>query len=239
MRIWDVSPGYLNRQSLLGEHRELHGLLNILTEGKSGYSRHPETRRWVGYLPALAFRHRQLSVEMKLRGYTDRTPVPLEAPPMDEKGWPAVFIDEPWNQFRILREKYIGRESGRIPLPETAEDVLQQHEYSVLARGEDARHSFNLIKGKDVAAAAGFLVSLMRQPPTPAGFRKVLDNMKEDLQKSGADTRESNPDLDPGEFLYRISRIALEQNITALAEATAPADLICWSYFLENGIGRD
>ena len=30
MRIWDVNPGYLNRQSLLGEHRELHGIYIIL-----------------------------------------------------------------------------------------------------------------------------------------------------------------------------------------------------------------
>jgi hypothetical protein len=25
VRVWDLSPGYLNRQSLLAEHRELHG----------------------------------------------------------------------------------------------------------------------------------------------------------------------------------------------------------------------
>ncbi|MDX8387130.1 MAG: pyrimidine dimer DNA glycosylase/endonuclease V [Ghiorsea sp.] len=29
MRIWDIHPGYLARQQLLGEHRELHGLFNI------------------------------------------------------------------------------------------------------------------------------------------------------------------------------------------------------------------
>ena len=36
MRIWDLNPGYLNRNSLLGEHRELHGILNILTLEKKG-----------------------------------------------------------------------------------------------------------------------------------------------------------------------------------------------------------
>jgi len=30
MRLWDINPGYLNRQSLLGEHRELHGIVSIL-----------------------------------------------------------------------------------------------------------------------------------------------------------------------------------------------------------------
>lgn len=42
MRIWDISPAYLNRQSLLGEHRELHGLYNILSESKKGI---PGTRK--------------------------------------------------------------------------------------------------------------------------------------------------------------------------------------------------
>jgi pyrimidine dimer DNA glycosylase len=37
LRVWDVSPGYLNRQSLLGEHRELHGLHAILIHGKAGF----------------------------------------------------------------------------------------------------------------------------------------------------------------------------------------------------------
>jgi len=34
MRIWDIHPGYLNRQSLLGEHRELHGIFSIITNKK-------------------------------------------------------------------------------------------------------------------------------------------------------------------------------------------------------------
>ena len=49
MRIWDINPGYLNRQSLLGEHRELHGIVSIILNIKKGYSKHPETIRWVGY----------------------------------------------------------------------------------------------------------------------------------------------------------------------------------------------
>ncbi|NCS72473.1 MAG: pyrimidine dimer DNA glycosylase, partial [Candidatus Magasanikbacteria bacterium] len=31
MRVWDIHPKYLCRKHLLGEHRELHGLWNILT----------------------------------------------------------------------------------------------------------------------------------------------------------------------------------------------------------------
>ena len=35
MRIWDIDPGFLNDKSLLGEHRELHGLMSIHCEQKN------------------------------------------------------------------------------------------------------------------------------------------------------------------------------------------------------------
>jgi hypothetical protein len=58
---------------LLGEHRELHGLWNILTQNKSGYSRHPETLRWKGKLAALYLRHEELVIEMKKRNYQHKS----------------------------------------------------------------------------------------------------------------------------------------------------------------------
>ena len=68
MRIWDLNPGYLNRQSLLGEHRELHGIVSILVNKKKGYAKHPETLRWVKHGWALTMRHNLLAAEMSLRG---------------------------------------------------------------------------------------------------------------------------------------------------------------------------
>lgn len=50
MRVWDVNPGYLNRQSLLGEHREIHGVFVVITAGKKGYARHPGYYRQLGPL---------------------------------------------------------------------------------------------------------------------------------------------------------------------------------------------
>lgn len=75
MRIWDLPPARLCRQHLLGEHRELHGLWNIVTQGKRGYSRHPETIRWQGKLPALFQRHEMLVAEMERRGYQHSSPL--------------------------------------------------------------------------------------------------------------------------------------------------------------------
>ena len=72
MRVWDIPPKYLCRKHLLGEHRELHGLWNILTKhkGKGGYSHHPETLRWVGKQKALYLRHQELIKEFSRRGYS-------------------------------------------------------------------------------------------------------------------------------------------------------------------------
>ncbi|MBN1224649.1 MAG: pyrimidine dimer DNA glycosylase [Candidatus Aminicenantes bacterium] len=73
MRIWDVAPDRLCRKHLLGEHRELHALWTILTQGRKGYSHHPETLRWRGKLKALFRRHQALAKEMERRGYKHRS----------------------------------------------------------------------------------------------------------------------------------------------------------------------
>ena len=131
MRIWDLAAGYLNRGSLLAEHRELHGIHSILINGKSGYARHPETLRWVTAVSGLAVRHRQLVAEMRLRGYTDRTPLTFNA---SRTRWPKSFVTPPDAQVALLRKKYVGKEKGRIPLPRNAQELWAQHKYSVMAR---------------------------------------------------------------------------------------------------------
>lgn len=78
MRIWDIKPSVLDRQRLLGEHRELHAIWNIITQNKKGYSQHPETKRWVGKLLALYLRHEELVTEMIRRGYNHRSPLDRE-----------------------------------------------------------------------------------------------------------------------------------------------------------------
>lgn len=77
MRIWDIDPSLLCVKHLYGEHRELHAIWTIITEGrKSSYAHHPETKRWVGHLGALYERHEALVAEMHRRGYTGhKTPL--------------------------------------------------------------------------------------------------------------------------------------------------------------------
>jgi hypothetical protein len=106
MRIWDIEPERLCRQHLLGEHRELHGLWVILTEGKKGFANHPETRRWRGKLKALYRRHEALVAEMSSRGYRHATSLPAaQATGLSHQ---EEYKDSPEEQVRILRAKGCG-----------------------------------------------------------------------------------------------------------------------------------
>ncbi len=105
MRIWDVDVSLLCRKHLLGEHRELHGLWNILTKhgGQGGYSRHPETKRWVGKLKALYIRHEALVREMKKRGYRHASDLDRRLATGSAKQ--SVLIDSVNQQRKLLTAK--------------------------------------------------------------------------------------------------------------------------------------
>ncbi len=225
MRVWDLHPGYLARQQLLGEHRELHGLANILIHNKKGYSRHPETLRWVGSLPALAMRHRQLACEMALRGYQDRSPLSVEG----EVAWPERWIDPPNRQFELLREKYAadGR-SGRIPLPSNTQQLWAQHKYSVMASdpklyselGGEVAHGKYL---NDMEGLALLLIPTIRIRPTAGRIRNALLHMWGYVSEDGA-----QPAEDDGQLLLQIQKLAKEQDRSYLLASTALSDLAAW-----------
>ena len=103
MRIWDIEPRHLCRQHLLGEHRELHGLWNVLTLGHRGYAAHPETRRWEGRLAALWRRHEALVAEMTERGYRHLSPLDPELATGSARQ--RRYVDTPAEQRRILKAK--------------------------------------------------------------------------------------------------------------------------------------
>lgn len=105
MRVWDIHPKHLCRKHLLAEHRELHGLWNILTKhsGKGGYSRHPETLRWVGKTRALYVRHEALVKEFARRGYEHRSP--LDKRLAKGSASQRVFINTVLEQKQLLHQK--------------------------------------------------------------------------------------------------------------------------------------
>lgn len=178
MRIWDLSPGYLNRFSLLGEHRELHGLHSILVNGRRGYSSHPETLRWVGARSGLVMRHALLAAEMRLRRYHDKTPLARTG----VTRWPRVFVTEPYDQIVLLQAKYAGIAKGRIVLPRSAPQLWAQHKYSVMARdpNEYRRIGRQVARYATTDAMRGLardLVMLTRERPSRSRAANAIEHM--------------------------------------------------------------
>jgi len=103
VRIWDISPRRLCRAHLLGEHRELHAIWAVLTQGKRGYSRHPETLRWKGKLRALYRRHEAQVTEMGRRHYQHHSP--LDRHLATGSALQKTYIDSPRRQRALLQAK--------------------------------------------------------------------------------------------------------------------------------------
>lgn len=103
MRIWDLPPARLCDRHLLAEHRELHAVWTVLTEGKRGYANHPETRRWRGKEKALFRRHGRLVREFRVRGF--RHASALDRTLAVGSGVQTRYVDSPREQRRILGGK--------------------------------------------------------------------------------------------------------------------------------------
>jgi hypothetical protein len=220
----------LNRQSLLGEHRELHGLLSILVEGKRGYANHPETRRWVGCLAGLIRRHGALAAEMRLRGYQDRTPI---AAPGGRTRWPVLFIDAPARQFELLATKYAAREPGRIALPRTPQQLWAQHKYSVMARDPElyrqtGRRIAGAARNTRLDPLAEELVAILRRRPPAPRLRNALEHMWGHVSEEATDDERAHAARGSARLLGAIQSAALRQREPYLLASTALSELAIW-----------
>lgn len=181
MRVWDIHPGYLSRQRLLGHHAEIHGVYSVITEQKAGYANHPETRRWKGHIPGLCVIHNLAVSEMKLRGFRHHSPL---ITPRESVSFPA-FVDAPEQQFLRLEAKYLrGAQRGRIPLPRNGSELWAQHKYQVMARSYRYYKEIQAhLKGRPEASIqqqgplTTRLLEIIRKPPT----RKAFSNMRDHL----------------------------------------------------------
>ncbi|WP_339138070.1 MAG: DUF1722 domain-containing protein [Candidatus Electrothrix sp. GW3-4] len=230
MRIWDINPGYLNRQSLLGEHRELHGIVSIIANGKKGYSKHPETLRWIGFGWALKMRHELLAAEMRLRGFNEKTPVKTGS---NQGFWPEEYLDIPQEQFLILAEKYKEKEEGRIPLPHNGQQVWRQHKYSVMARDVNlykkiGREVATASSNEDFSALTTLLTETLRTPPSAGGIRNSLQHMWGYISDHIVSSPRKSENWPLNKLLYNVQQGALDRQEPYLLASTALSELGIW-----------
>jgi hypothetical protein len=103
MRICDLPPPILCRNHLLGEHRELHAVWDIITLRREGYRHHPEVKRWVGKLKALYSRHDAIAEEMLRRKYRHLSR--LQKRLASGSSVQRAYVDTPRQQLMLLRKK--------------------------------------------------------------------------------------------------------------------------------------
>lgn len=183
MRVWDIHPGYLSRQSLLGQHAEIHAIYSIITGGKKGYASHPETLRWKERLSSLEKRHALTVKEMALRSMGHHSPVPKDM--LQDSSASKSYVDMPAEQFAILTQKYKTLSvMGRIPLPHRGSQFWSHHKYSVMARGYAYYKEIQAYMGQkkdmlifDESELIHRILSLLEEPFA----KKELTNLMEHL----------------------------------------------------------
>lgn len=226
MRIWDIDAGFLNAKSLLGEHRELHGIYSIIKNNKSGYSRHPETLRWVSHLDALVLRHEFLVEEMRLRGFNHRSPLERD---LNSVEWPQQFIDQPSDQYQLLQNKYLEKKQGRIPLPRNIQELWANHKYSVMARNLSIYKEIGkLVASKEISflELSKNLVMLMRERPTLGRLTNAISHMWGYVN----DYSQADPNkLSNSELIIEIQKNSQKYKIEYLLCSTALGELSFWA----------
>lgn len=233
MRVWDLHPGYLSRQNLLGQHAEIHALFTILDGEKKGYASHPETLRWKGKLGRLKRIHDLTVLEMKLRGFNHASPFAL-CSDLDQQN--LTFVDHPIEQIAILHTKYLQRnQAGRIPLPVNIYELWAHHKYSAMARGHDHYKNVQaLLRNKKRCSfeEAGYLsekiIKLLDLPVTASALANVVDHLCGYFKREASDAEKERYLSRQTEDLPALVRfffeLACKYNLQYLQHSTIFAD---------------
>lgn len=195
---------------------------------KKGYAHHPEMLRWKEFLSALALRHDLLVAEMTLRGYRHNSPLPLTA---HHERWPTTYVDPPEHQFLLLREKYRGREPGRIRLPKNAQQLWAQHKYSVLARDPKLYQEIGRRLADKCVQCAQFaqeLTELLRRPPSPGGLRNAIEHMWGYVSEYAVPDERRRASRSLLVMLKLTQQLAREHSVLYLWHSTALSELDVW-----------
>lgn len=185
MRVWDVHPGYLSRQSLLGQHVEIHAIFSVLCGRRKGYSRHPETLRWESHLDSLAACHDLTVKEMALRGHNHASPIKVDEITRERNSEKLQYVDKPARQFDLLQLKYLQkRQCGRIPLPNNGSAFWSHYKYSVMGRGyryyQEIKQFLNQHKDDPIGQSDELIEQIlfyMKKVPTEKSLLNVTDHL--------------------------------------------------------------
>ncbi len=165
---------------------------------------------------------------MKLRGYHDQSPVRTRSNP---GCWPAGYIDTPAHQFEILKDKYTGKEKGRIELPSSVEQLWRQHKYSVLARDPGLYKSIGqnvARKRTNMPDLSELLVKMLRTPPGEGGMRNAVQHMWGYVSRGSPEKNEKINRWSTARLLKETQKRAIGQGEPYIMNSTALGELMVW-----------
>jgi len=153
---------------------------------------------------------------------------------LDNKGvWPETYIDEPFQQFQILKSKYRNKEQGRIPLPKNAQQLWSQHKYSTLARDVTLYKKL----GRDVSGMkcdhefselAKMVTEVLRKSPSVGGLRNALQHMWGYVSNFTSIQKREVESWSLSRLLEEIQWHALANKEPYLTSSTALSELKAW-----------
>ncbi len=244
MRVWDLHPGYLSRQNLLGQHAEIHALYSVITGRKKGYAAHPETLRWQDCPGRLRRIHDLTVLEMILRGFNHASPCsetpssnPVPDPVTGQEAVP-VYVDLPVEQVAILDQKNREKErAGRIPLPKNGYEYWAHHKYSVMARGynyyKDIQAYLRPIDNcplRESGELFEMIAAVMEKPVTRPALANVADHLwgyfKQEASGPERELYLNRKPEDLPDLVRYFYSLAVKYNRVYLLQSTIFADFI-------------
>jgi len=214
MRIWDISPGYLNRQQL---QAELQALATLSSEFPDVFF-DPVLRRWQGYQEALAWREALVLAELRLREDYCRAMVHVAS----AVRWPQEFEVSPAAQLQAVGQ-------GRIARPKSSQELWAQHKYSVMARDPARYRSIGkrVAQGRDgdLANLAEELVLILREVPSPGRLFNALEHLWGYVADRATGAERQAARRSPAALLEGTVELAVRLQEPYLLASTALSDL--------------
>lgn len=226
MKIWDCYPAYLSQPLLVAEHREIHGLMQIVERGQNlTKSADPQIANWLAHPGALAVRHEQLVEEMRLRDIEHKSPVALQAGAV---AWPKVSGDIGIGiQFEQLAA--MGNDA-RLKSPNKPDELLQQNALSIMAR-EPSLYKYlqneNQSGRLKLIEVQREVTEVTRKPVNLEYLNRVVTTMWRYCEQAPEAFTFSSKNKDPMRKLKAIQHLASKYKWPELWQTTALTDLAC------------
>jgi uncharacterized protein YbgA (DUF1722 family) len=141
-----------------------------------------------------------------------------------------VFVTEPADQITLLRDKYIGKETGRIPLPRSAQELWAHHKYSVMARSPEAYRTIGRAvaharRPAELSILATELVWILRDTPSHGRLINAVEHMWGHVRDRATSDDLAAARAGAHQLLARTQRLALRFQNTFLLSSTALSEL--------------